>query len=74
LILRDRWLALAKRKSWKLANLIYYLKREISGKTAMLVVYEEPHRLAHPYMAAEQPGRTLQTTALVNEVYLRLVM
>lgn len=36
------------------------------------VVYEELHRLAHRYMARERPGHTLQTTALVNEVYLRL--
>jgi len=30
-------------------------------------------RAAHRYMAQERPGHTLQTTALVNEVYLRLV-
>jgi len=39
----------------------------------MPLVYDELHRLAHRYMAAEQPGQTLQTTALVHEVYLRLV-
>jgi RNA polymerase sigma-70 factor, ECF subfamily len=39
----------------------------------MPLVYNELHRLAHCYMAAEQPGQTLQTTALVHEVYLRLV-
>jgi RNA polymerase sigma factor (TIGR02999 family) len=39
----------------------------------MPLVYEELHRLAHRYMAGEQPGQTLQTTALVHEVYLRLV-
>lgn len=37
------------------------------------LVYDELHRLAHRYMAREKPGHTLQTTALVNEVYLRLV-
>lgn len=37
------------------------------------LVYQELHRLAHRYMAGEQPGETLQTTALVHEVYLRLV-
>jgi len=37
------------------------------------LVYSELHRLAHRYMSAEQPGQTLQTTALVHEVYLRLV-
>jgi RNA polymerase sigma factor (TIGR02999 family) len=37
------------------------------------LVYEELHRTAHRYMAREDSGHTLQTTALVNEVYLRLV-
>jgi RNA polymerase sigma factor (TIGR02999 family) len=37
------------------------------------VVERELHRLAHYCMARENPGHTLQTTALVNEVYLRLV-
>jgi RNA polymerase sigma-70 factor (ECF subfamily) len=37
------------------------------------VVENELHRVAHRCMARENPGHTLQTTALVNEVYLRLV-
>ncbi len=37
------------------------------------LIYEELHRTAHRYMAREQTGHTLQTTALANEVYLRLV-
>jgi len=37
------------------------------------LVQAELHRLAHRYMSREKPGHTLQTTALVNEVYLRLV-
>jgi RNA polymerase sigma factor (TIGR02999 family) len=37
------------------------------------LVYKELHRLAHHYMSYENPGHTLQTTALVNEAYLRLV-
>ena len=37
------------------------------------VVYQELRRLAKRYMAHELPGHTLQTTALVNEAYLRLV-
>src|ERR1700674_4095118 len=37
------------------------------------IVYGELHRLAHHYMRNERPGHTLQTTALVNEAYLRLV-
>jgi RNA polymerase sigma-70 factor, ECF subfamily len=36
------------------------------------IVYEELRRLAHHYMRGERQGHTLQTTALVNEVYLRL--
>ena len=39
----------------------------------MPLVYDELHRLAQRYMADERPGHTLQTTALVNEAYLRLV-
>jgi RNA polymerase sigma-70 factor, ECF subfamily len=38
----------------------------------MPLVYEELRRLAHQYMRGERPGHTLQTTALVNEAYLRL--
>jgi RNA polymerase sigma factor (TIGR02999 family) len=37
------------------------------------IVYDELHRLAHHYMRGERPGHGLQTTALVNEAYLRLV-
>ncbi len=37
------------------------------------LVYEELHRLARGFMAKERPDHTLQTTALVNEAYLRLI-
>jgi RNA polymerase sigma factor (TIGR02999 family) len=37
------------------------------------LVEGELYRLAHHYMSRERPGHTLQTTALVNEAYLRLV-
>jgi RNA polymerase sigma factor (TIGR02999 family) len=37
------------------------------------LVYQELYRLAKGYMRGERPGHTLQTTALVHEVYLRLV-
>ena len=37
------------------------------------LVYEELRRLAAQKMAQEQPGQTLQATALVHEAYLRLV-
>jgi RNA polymerase sigma-70 factor (ECF subfamily) len=37
------------------------------------IVYAELRRLARAYMRRELPGHTLQTTALVNEAYLRLI-
>src|SRR5437588_1757599 len=37
------------------------------------LVERELHRLAHSYMRREDPNHTLQTTALINETYLRLV-
>jgi RNA polymerase sigma-70 factor (ECF subfamily) len=46
--------------------------QEALDKLAPLV-YEELHRLARRYMSHERPGHTLQTTALVNEAYLRIV-
>jgi len=36
-------------------------------------VYEELRKLAARYMRRERPGHTLQTTALVNEAYIRLI-
>src|SRR5213592_3693929 len=36
------------------------------------LVYEELRRLAHHFMEGQRPEHTLQTTALVNEAYLRL--
>jgi RNA polymerase sigma factor (TIGR02999 family) len=36
------------------------------------IVYEELHRLARHYMRGEKSGHSLQTTALVNEAYIRL--
>jgi RNA polymerase sigma factor (TIGR02999 family) len=37
------------------------------------IVYEELRRLARRYMRGERAGHSLQTTALVNEAYMRLV-
>ncbi|MEA2175305.1 MAG: hypothetical protein QOD00_2897 [Blastocatellia bacterium] len=37
------------------------------------LVHEELHRLAHHYMRRERADHTLQTTALVNEAFLRLI-
>jgi RNA polymerase sigma factor (TIGR02999 family) len=37
------------------------------------LVHAELHRLAKRYMAQERPGHTLQTSALINEAYVRLI-
>ena len=37
------------------------------------IVYDELRRLARRYMRQERPGHSLQTSALVNEAYMRLV-
>ena len=37
------------------------------------LVHSELHRIARRHMAAERPGHILQTTALVNEAYMRLI-
>jgi RNA polymerase sigma-70 factor (ECF subfamily) len=39
----------------------------------MTVIYRELRQMARRYMAAERPGHTLQASALVNELYLKLV-
>ena len=38
----------------------------------MPLIYNELRRMAGSYMQRERPGHTLQATALVNEVYMRL--
>jgi len=45
---------------------------EAAIERLMPLVYDELKRLAHRYMRGERVGHTLQTTALVNEAYLRL--
>jgi RNA polymerase sigma factor (TIGR02999 family) len=42
-------------------------------ETLMPVVYRELHALAHHYLQGERSDHTLQTTALINEAYLRLI-
>ena len=37
------------------------------------IVYEELHRQAARFLRKERPGHTLQTTALINEAYLKLI-
>ena len=46
-------------------------ERALDGLTP--IVYAELRRLAHRYMSRERPDHSLQTTALVNEAYIRLV-
>lgn len=44
-----------------------------AARELLPLVYDELRKLAHARMARERPGQTLQPTALVHEVYLRLV-
>jgi len=37
------------------------------------LIHAELHRLAHHYMSRERPGHLLQTSALINEAYIRLI-
>ena len=46
---------------------------EQAREQLVALVYDELRRMARRYMRRERPGQTLQTTALVNEAYLRLV-
>jgi RNA polymerase sigma-70 factor, ECF subfamily len=60
------------------ANLTELLNAWSNGEEVALeqltpIVYKELHRIAHNYMRKENSGHDLQTTALVNEAYLRLV-
>jgi RNA polymerase sigma factor (TIGR02999 family) len=60
------------------AEITGLLKAWSGGDAAALdrlttLVYQELRRIARRYMRTEKAGNTLQTTALVNEVYLRLV-
>jgi hypothetical protein len=45
----------------------------LAGRELIDSVYNELRRLAGRQLAAEQPGQTLNPTALVHEAYLRLV-
>jgi RNA polymerase sigma factor (TIGR02999 family) len=44
-----------------------------AGEKAVDLVYTELHRIAAGQMRRERPGHPLQTTALVNEAYLKLI-
>jgi RNA polymerase sigma-70 factor, ECF subfamily len=64
--------------STKSAEITTLLKAWSHGDAAALdrltpLIYDDLRRLAHRYMREERAGHMLQTTALVNEAYLRLV-
>lgn len=46
---------------------------QIALEQLATIVEKELRRLAHHYMNQESPGHTLQTTALINEAYLKLI-
>jgi RNA polymerase sigma-70 factor (ECF subfamily) len=59
------------------ASVTYWLQRWHTGSDGALeeltrLVYADLRRLASRYLRDEQPGHTLQATALVHEMYLRL--
>ena len=59
-------------------EITYLLKAWSAGDDQALeeltpLVYQQLHRVAQQHMAKERPGHALQTTALVHEVYLRLL-
>jgi RNA polymerase sigma factor (TIGR02999 family) len=65
-------------KSAETSQVTVLLRAWASGDGAALdrlapLVYDELRRMARRYMRKERAGNTLQTTALVNEAYLRLV-
>jgi len=46
---------------------------EVARQELWSLLHDELHRVAQRHIAGQAPGHTLQTTALVNEVYLRLM-
>jgi RNA polymerase sigma factor (TIGR02999 family) len=61
--------------SHAITSLLAELKKGSKAAEEKLIplIYAELHRLARYYMRGEQEGHTLQTSALVNEAYMRLV-
>jgi len=51
--------------AWRAGN-------ESARDEVVAIVYQELKELAHHYLRRERPGHTLQTTALVHELYLKL--
>ena len=63
------------RNMTEVTKILQLIEQGQSGKTEQLLplVYDELRRLAARWMAGENPGHTLQPTALVHEAFLRLL-
>lgn len=66
---------MGKRAAAQVTGLLHSWRRGDRAALDQLIplVHDELHRLAHGYMRREPDGHPLQTTALVNEAYLRLI-
>ena len=69
---RERSMPVSKNEVTELLQRWKSGDEEALGRLTPLV-YDQLHRLAHQYIRRERQGHTLQTSALVNEAYLRLV-
>jgi len=56
----------SKLRSWREGN-------EEALNELIPIVYDELHRQARRYIRRERPDNTLQTTALINEAYIKLI-
>jgi RNA polymerase sigma factor (TIGR02999 family) len=58
----------------QVTELLFQWRNGDASAVEKLIPLVEPelHRLAHQYMSRERPGQTLQTTALLNDAYLKL--
>lgn len=70
-----RWLFMQAQSSKEITALLIAWSEGDDGALDRLapLIHSELHRLAHHYMGRERPGHLLQTSALVNEAYLRLI-
>jgi RNA polymerase sigma factor (TIGR02999 family) len=66
---------MTKRSPDEITSLLLAWSRGQSSALDQLIplVHDELHRIAKRYMRRERPGQTMQTTALVDEAYLRLI-
>ncbi len=67
---------MAKPSAHEITDLLLAWSDGDSGALERLtpLIYQELHRLARGYLRGERAGHTLQTTDLVNEAYLRLIV